>query len=105
MQNEPRHRLQRALIVGTLFASSAALAGHGEGHHGPSQHCATHESTYEYQTLNWNPPFAEARFKETLDKLAKAGQAGFRIAKSLPDGSGGELLVLEREVTRCTEWH
>ena len=84
------------LLVSVQTASSKESGGYHGGHHGYK--CAV---SYEYQTLNWNPPFAEARLKSTLEKLSEAGKAGFSIAESLPDGTGGQVLVLEKRIRKC----
>ena len=95
--------LSLKMLIGISFAlvsAQTAIAKEHGGHHG-SHHGKNCAVSYEYQTLNWNPPFAEARLQSTLEKLAEAGKAGFSIAESLPDGTGGQVLVLEKRVRKC----
>jgi hypothetical protein len=94
-----------AWTVGALVAMLAITQAHAnEGPHKGSPHCAQFESTYEYKTMNWNPPFADARLKETMAKLAEAGAAGYKVTDSLSDGTGAQVLFLRKEISRCTAW-
>ena len=98
---EKSSTLKALVAIPLLMAlNEAAVAENSGGHHG-YHHGLKCELSYEYQTLTWNPPFAEARLQATLEKLSEAGKAGFSIAETLPDGTGGQVLVLAKRVRKC----
>ena len=101
--NEKCSTLKVRIAISLLVAvSQTAVAKESGGHH-DYHHGHKCEIGYEYQTLTWNPPFAEARLQATLEKLSEAGKAGFSIAETLPDGTGGQVLVLEKRVRNCAK--
>lgn len=101
-----RHYHPRTIMPGLLILvlaflltlpGSASARHHGEGH------CAKHERSYEFRTINWNPPFAEKRLQATMAEIDKAGAEGFKMAHTLPDGTGGLVLVMQRKVVTCQQ--